>query len=237
MASSTHIPPMTMDKPKPALPHGFKELYQSGRYSDLTLVCGKKRFKVHKCVLDTQSTVFRKMLGGDFKEAEQNKIKLEDDMPDVLAALLHYLYHTALPTAAPGITKAQSNFMVWVYAIADKYDVPGLRDLATARFAEILVADENASNIDGFVAGIRAVQGHTADIRLWDIVDREIMSNLEWLADNDQFFELLKEMPELNKVLLKNSARNKVLSNNGQFNGLRVEVGGAYGSQPVISYY
>jgi hypothetical protein len=44
-----------------------RSLLSSGAFSDLTLTCGGKQFKVHKVVLCTQSAVFRKLLDGKFK--------------------------------------------------------------------------------------------------------------------------------------------------------------------------
>ena len=42
-------------------------LFKSGRFSDLTLVCGDAEFHVHKIVLYTQSDVFHSMLGLKYK--------------------------------------------------------------------------------------------------------------------------------------------------------------------------
>jgi len=39
----------------------------SGIFSDLTITCQGREFKLHKLVLYTQSTYFRKLLGGQFK--------------------------------------------------------------------------------------------------------------------------------------------------------------------------
>lgn len=56
-----------MDYPGNALKIGAKDLLSSGLYSDITIVCGDKEFKVHKFALHTQSAYFRKLLAGKFK--------------------------------------------------------------------------------------------------------------------------------------------------------------------------
>lgn len=43
----------------------------SGIFSDLTITCQGREFKLHKLVLYTQSTYFRKLLGGQFKVCSQ----------------------------------------------------------------------------------------------------------------------------------------------------------------------
>jgi hypothetical protein len=42
-------------------------LLESGRYSDLTVTCGKRNWKVHKSVLCVQSDFFAKACDGGFK--------------------------------------------------------------------------------------------------------------------------------------------------------------------------
>jgi hypothetical protein len=42
-------------------------MYETGRYSDLTIICGDRHFKVHRHIMQAQSEVFSKMLAGKFK--------------------------------------------------------------------------------------------------------------------------------------------------------------------------
>ncbi|KAK4893938.1 hypothetical protein LTR27_007744 [Elasticomyces elasticus] len=193
-------PPQVMASTSTALPPGFKELFLSGLYSDLTIVCGKCSFKVHKCVLHAQSSVFRTMLGGKFKEADQSVLTLEHDRPDVLAVLLQYSYHSSLPATSTVDDRALGEFTVLIYAIADKYDVPGLRDLAAAKLTRILVPVQYSVKL--FCAALIAIDEYTADNTLWDIVVPKILTNISWLVNCEEFFELVQEMPVLNKVLL-----------------------------------
>ncbi|KAK5124983.1 hypothetical protein LTR85_001173 [Meristemomyces frigidus] len=58
-------------------------LFEVGEYSDLTIVCGPRTFKVHKATICPRSEVFwsacRK---GCFKEGEENLITLEASSSD-----------------------------------------------------------------------------------------------------------------------------------------------------------
>lgn len=51
----------------------FATLYETGKYSDLTLVCERQSFKVHKAVLCTQSAVLAAACDGQF-EVRKSKI-------------------------------------------------------------------------------------------------------------------------------------------------------------------
>lgn len=72
---------------------GFKRLYVSKDYADVTITCQRQEFKAHKFVLCAQSEYFQKMFGSGFKEAVEGKVVLDDESPQVMEALIHYLYN------------------------------------------------------------------------------------------------------------------------------------------------
>ena len=61
-ASTTHYVPQ------------FSGLLGSGKYSDLTVTCGPRGWKVHKGVLCLQSDFFAKACDGDFKVSNARPI-------------------------------------------------------------------------------------------------------------------------------------------------------------------
>ncbi|KAK3624222.1 hypothetical protein LTR56_021158 [Elasticomyces elasticus] len=202
---------MAKDSP---LHDGFKEILSNGLFSELVVVCGNKSFNVHKNVLYAMSPVFRKMLSGGFKEANQASITLEHDEPDIIASMLHFFYSgeilsaaTAATTADQNTIKAEGSYIVKVYAIADKYDVPSLRAQATAQLPYMLRLERKQHQIKDLVTTIRAIDEHTADNTLWKIVIPEIVSELGWLAQDNEFSVLLQEMPALTKALLTSTAK------------------------------
>ncbi|KAK5113317.1 hypothetical protein LTR85_010934 [Meristemomyces frigidus] len=190
--------------PTSSLMLGVKELYATGIYSDLTISCGARTFKVHKSILHPQSSVFRTLLSGNFKEAspEQGTITLNDDDPKVLQVLLHHLYNFTFDDRSRG-AEAEAPFAVRVYAIADKYDVSPLRAMAAQKLTS--VADPGPEGLENFIAAIYAIDEccNPKDATLWNIVSPKIVANIDALADDERFFALIQELPALNKALLK----------------------------------
>jgi speckle-type POZ protein len=191
----------------------------SSAFSDLTLICGGKVFKVHKVVLCTQSEVFRKLLDGNFKVhsltvrlfttvaintkmSQENGAKfvnLPDDEPRVLEVLIHYMYHFDLDTTSRPKTSGLWTFLVHVYALADKYDLPPLRSLVAQRLDDVC---DPTTSIDEFVAVLRVVDACTAERTLWDIMVPNVSTNLALLLKDQSFEELVMECPSLTLPLL-----------------------------------
>ncbi|KAK4893931.1 hypothetical protein LTR27_007737 [Elasticomyces elasticus] len=188
-----------------------RSLHTTDAHSDLTLVCGGRSFKVHKAVLHAQSSVFRTMLAGGFAEANLSTFPLPDDSPDSLEPLLYYMYHDKYPKFISN--SHYHNFrvdspkaIVQAYAIADKYDVPGLELLATQRLAEIVNSESH--ELHSAILAVRTISECTteSDSTLWDVVVPKVRKQLSWLAGDDSFLKLLREVPELNKKLLQCAA-------------------------------
>lgn len=77
------------------------------------------------------------------QEATARVINLPDDDPHVLRVLVRYLYKNVLDatqafsfSSSPHRRLGDSAFLIHIYAIADKYDVPALRKLALQRLVE-----------------------------------------------------------------------------------------------------
>ncbi|KAL1979254.1 hypothetical protein VTN96DRAFT_6393 [Rasamsonia emersonii] len=70
----------------------LSNILESGSFSDLTLICGSKIFRVHCCIICPQSKFFCKALDGPFQEASSRTITLHDDDPSIVEKMLHYLY-------------------------------------------------------------------------------------------------------------------------------------------------
>jgi hypothetical protein len=132
----------------------------TGTLSDLTIHCGGQQFPVHKLLLYTQSSYFRKLFSGPWKvwsatrqfsyilltiqsqDSNSTILELPDDDPDALLVLIRYFYKNTLFTgfASSSVPRPQektgSAFLIYVYAIADKYDAPALRSLVVQRLEE-----------------------------------------------------------------------------------------------------
>ncbi|KAG4292324.1 hypothetical protein FPRO06_13577 [Fusarium proliferatum] len=68
-------------------------LLKTGDYSDLVIVCGQARHKVHKAVICPRSDFFKAACGSGFKEAQTGEIELPDDDPFAVSMMIEYLYH------------------------------------------------------------------------------------------------------------------------------------------------
>ncbi|KAK5113000.1 hypothetical protein LTR85_011022 [Meristemomyces frigidus] len=128
--------------PWPICQQAARLLYASGDYSDLTIICNGREWKVHKFQLCAQSDFFHKACSGRFKEAQESKINLDDDNPDAVDALLKYLYHFDYNTdsgTAPLVLEIR------IFAIADKYFIEPLKKLAAERFTERCKSEWNTA--------------------------------------------------------------------------------------------
>lgn len=69
----------------------FEDFINTTKISDIRVVCGKRRFEANRLLLAARSKVFRAMLYGEFKEAEKNKIVIDDVSAEVVSNLLDFV--------------------------------------------------------------------------------------------------------------------------------------------------
>ncbi|UKZ80326.1 hypothetical protein TrVFT333_008084 [Trichoderma virens FT-333] len=70
----------------------FKSMLRSGQFSDLTLVCQGKEFKIHKVVACPQSPVFSAAVSGEFKESQTGVIEIELFDSETVRRMVEFLY-------------------------------------------------------------------------------------------------------------------------------------------------
>ena len=99
----------------PPLHHGLKNFLDSEQYVDVTIISGDKKFKAHKAVLASQSPVFKSMLETEMKEKKSSTIEISDTDPDVISAMLSYLY----TGSAPNMETMAEELLI----IANKYQI------------------------------------------------------------------------------------------------------------------
>ncbi|KAK4695555.1 hypothetical protein P7C71_g2214, partial [Lecanoromycetidae sp. Uapishka_2] len=80
------------DTEEPSLVEGTKEFLLPGRHSDLKILCAHWEWKVHRSVICPRSKFFAAACSGDFKEAQDGIISLEDDDPFTVDRMMQYLY-------------------------------------------------------------------------------------------------------------------------------------------------
>lgn len=126
---------------------GFQNLYLNGRYTDFTLIVGRKDFQVHKCVLGMQSSVFDAIFKNDMQESKTSEMRIQEFTEAAVEQFLHFLY--------TGWIQDETNAME-LFAIAAKYDVQNLKSIC-----ETIVLD----NLDQANAHEVFSLGHLYDSR------------------------------------------------------------------------
>ncbi|KAL4959525.1 BTB/POZ domain-containing protein [Aspergillus stella-maris] len=76
----------------PIVQDRMKTLFQTGEYSDMTIICKNATFKVHRSILCPQSDFFKMAMAGNFKESQTQTINLPDDEPKTIERVLSFLY-------------------------------------------------------------------------------------------------------------------------------------------------
>lgn len=82
-----------MDSPTLELMSALASMFESGKYSDLTIVCGTKRYSVHRALLASRSTFFDGACRNSFLESQTGVIDLSEDDPEAVEHMVHYFYH------------------------------------------------------------------------------------------------------------------------------------------------
>jgi len=88
-------------------------------FSDLTIICGRKKFRCHKVIMAARSTVFKAMLENEMQEKKTNEVKIEDSSPKAVKMMIDFIYTDKLPENVDPIA-------VELIHLAVKYDLASL---------------------------------------------------------------------------------------------------------------
>uniref|UniRef100_A0A0N5BE46 BTB domain-containing protein n=1 Tax=Strongyloides papillosus TaxID=174720 RepID=A0A0N5BE46_STREA len=110
------------DKTLPKPDNHLNQTLQEQQSADCIIVVGKYNFYVHKQKLINRSPVFCTMFKHELKESITGIIEIVDFDVDVVKEMLDYIY----TDEAPNIKEMATD----VLAIADKYELDGLKSMA-----------------------------------------------------------------------------------------------------------
>jgi hypothetical protein len=71
------------------LMNALKTLLEIGKYSDLTIVCGEKKYAVHRAIICSRSGFFDGACSNPFREAETGTIDLSEDDHEAVDHMVH----------------------------------------------------------------------------------------------------------------------------------------------------
>lgn len=70
----------------------MNNLFENPNFSDVTLTCGNREFKMHKAILASRSAVFSAMFEHQMLEGKSNRVQIEDVDSDVMTEVLRFIY-------------------------------------------------------------------------------------------------------------------------------------------------
>ncbi|KAJ4387645.1 hypothetical protein N0V93_008242 [Gnomoniopsis smithogilvyi] len=120
-----------------------EELFQSGMWSDVEIVCQDKTWKLHKAILGGQCKWFATALQDKStrKDGATDQIRLDEEDPELLNAVLRYIYTDSIPlniNVEPLIPDLKR--LLCLYYLADFLLLDDLVDSIRVHFDGCLVA-------------------------------------------------------------------------------------------------
>ncbi|MCJ1379093.1 hypothetical protein MMC17_002193 [Xylographa soralifera] len=98
----------------------------------VTVIVGEEKrvFKIHKNLLCSASSYFKAALDGKFKEAEEQKIKLLEEKPDILESFQLWLCTKSIIDEGESVTTFDFDLLIGIYVFAESRLVMALQNLA-----------------------------------------------------------------------------------------------------------
>lgn len=120
----------TVPLPDSQLLDHFAVLLESEKFTDVTIIVGKKEFLAHKAILAARSPIFAAMFEHEMQESKENRVTIEDVKPRVFQEVLRFIY--------TGIVKELDQLANELLAVADKYALDKLRTLCEEQLGSTL---------------------------------------------------------------------------------------------------
>ncbi|XP_010505779.1 PREDICTED: putative BTB/POZ domain-containing protein At2g40450 [Camelina sativa] len=183
---------------------GFRKLLTEQWQSDVQLKAGDSdeaegaTIPAHKLVLAARSEVFKRMLEPDGIKASPKVVEtitLPEMKHEEVEALVDFIYSVDSSFSSASLKKHARS----LYLAADKYDIPHLRDLCRTE----LISSLNSSN----ALSIFELAQIPFDFTLSNFAFNSIQTNLNVIADSDEFKLFVVNHPNLTVAIMKTSLR------------------------------
>ncbi|OCL09852.1 hypothetical protein AOQ84DRAFT_338301 [Glonium stellatum] len=168
------------------------------------LVGNRRTFLIHSGLLNGESEKLCNSLKGGFVEAEEWKINLPDEDPELFGYYVEYLYRDS-----PLLTRSVANYCDYVtlarlYALGERLGALNFQSIALRRFTASLQSNTPIPELS--VCELLEIACATITARL---VEDPMRAQIFWYASSripqlqkfDMFRQLLKELPELGGCL------------------------------------
>lgn len=162
-------------------------------FVDFVVTCQGKQYGAHKIILVRGSEFFDKAInGGQFKEAVENRMSLDEEDPQLVEIMLRHLYSHAYLKDHPSPPDITLQLHAQVYAMADRFGIEDLKQLVQEQF-QILQLTDYAE--DDFAAVIRDVYISTPDSNrgLRDLVVKQSAACYYQVSAKPELFKMMAE--------------------------------------------
>ncbi|XP_044440663.1 BTB/POZ and MATH domain-containing protein 2-like [Triticum aestivum] len=125
--------------PPPELSNDFADLLESKEGADVTFCVQGETFPAHRVVLAARSPVFRVQLCGPMMEKDGSYVIVEDMLPGVFRALIHFVYTDCLVLPFDGFDDEDRKEIVrHLLQAADRYAIEKLKLICEATLCSCL---------------------------------------------------------------------------------------------------
>ena len=94
-------------------------IFEAGKFTDVTIVCQDREFECHKAILAARSTVLEAMFSHNMKEERDSKVEIQDMDKDILRKMIVFMYSGKVA----GLDGKAADLLV----AAEKYDLKELK--------------------------------------------------------------------------------------------------------------
>lgn len=116
----------------------------SGGIVSLTVGASETPFDVHIELLCDRSPYFDNLLENRYTDLPPQELVFPNDVPDVFADFISWAYCGSIRTAGMAAESTGILHLFQLWTLAEKFQVPGLRDIAFAGCKELLDAKVNS---------------------------------------------------------------------------------------------
>jgi speckle-type POZ protein len=169
------------DRSQQQLSVELSKSFKNGNFADMEVVCQDKVFKCHQLMLSARSPVFRAMFLNNTVEASARKVEIEDLPPNILEAMLLFIYSGSVPNLAEVAGE--------LLAAAEKYQLDHLKALCEDELIQVT----NLSNAIVHLQLGDTYQAKDLKRRAMDLV----AFNLKDMLNNPEWKEQLISQPDL----------------------------------------